>query len=510
MAESDKIKSRTTTPNPVDVFNTAREYRKLQEQEKKLREDKLEFENLGITGGDKTEDLSKRKEGEREIDWSNKKLMMDSRGLDGLEGGSKQKKGVDFEETLSMGELLRNHKDMKQEIIRLSNKQAMLEVEDIANKRKQEREKEEQDFKIDNLTLERTERRGGDRVSTTDLEEMRNLRERLETLENGAQRKLIPKRLLNDVRSHTDAIFGDLVLCEDTVSPSHNTPSKTMKDFNQNYNLKYNKGDNWDTFLRILVSYARNYPYMTKKEFSWALIKSLGPKAVYEVPIEVFNWEYKALTYYLCSIFGQPSSRMAKLNDFSSYQGTDAYDIKDMVKILSDLAKLAEVDADTFMSKFLHIAPSRVSEHFTPLVEEILRDNNGTFPQDFIPLMFIIHRLDQHPIYNVKLGKQDSKKVAFGIRNVPITVSAGGGGKDDKNKPKPCRICGSQVGHIPWWACPEKLYCQLCSGSNHRAPDCSVYYREQTLPNECSICKKIMGKKLFHSEKVCKNRTIKN
>ena len=65
---------------------------------------------------------------------------------------------------------------------------------------------------------------------------------------------------------------------------------------------------------------------MTKKEFSWALIKSLGPKAVYDVPIEVFNWEYKALTYYLCSIFGQPSSRMAKLNDFSSYQGTDAYD----------------------------------------------------------------------------------------------------------------------------------------------------------------------------------------
>lgn len=29
MAESDKIKSRTTTPNPVDVFNTAREYRRL-------------------------------------------------------------------------------------------------------------------------------------------------------------------------------------------------------------------------------------------------------------------------------------------------------------------------------------------------------------------------------------------------------------------------------------------------------------------------------------------------
>ena len=498
--------ARPSTPTAREMISTAMELKKLEEKEKQIMEEKLYKADYreNITYGEETEE-----EREKELG-AIKKIMTiknEEREFIGVPPTEKGEQSKNSNSDFSMAELIKNHQELMKNMDYLKDKQAQLEAEDIFTRQQQNERK----------IIELTEmgRRGGDFGNNTNKpEELRDLKERIEELERGRKEKINNKtkaHLLNDVGTHTDSILGKLKLCKDIENDRHTTQSKTIKEFNQYYNQKYNLGDNWDNFITLFINHALGFPKMTEKEFVSSLIRALGPKAINVIPTEVFFYDFKQFTYYLCSVFSKTTSRMTKLDEFAAYRGTNAYDIKEMVKELSDLGMKAEVDIDSFMSKFINIIPSRVEEYFSPLLMDLLKENNGTYPEDFKPLMFIIQKLDQHPVYNMKLGKPlDNKKVAYTIRHVPTTVNNGTVVKDRDFKRRPCRFCDTPTRHNPWFSCPDRKYCLLCSSNKHNAPECTIYYREQTLPNECSICFNTMGKKLFHSEKVCRNKVVKN
>ena len=78
-----------------------------------------------------------------------------------------------------------------------------------------------------------------------------------------------------------------------------------------------------------------------------------------------------------------------------------------------------------------------------------------------------------------------------------------------KNKKKACRTCKTETPHIPYWKCPEKKYCLLCSSLKHLAPECPVYYKQPTVPDPCDTCKDIYGKHVYHNKAACLTTKLK-
>ena len=311
-----------------------------------------------------------------------------------------------------ISELLEENKVLKEAMSVLERKHAELEAKELLIQRQKKMlEKEARnvfDSKkgeiLDNVNPGRSGRRGGE---SDVIKELQDSIERLQS-DFSVLHKKVSKlsgigitRQINDVGTHTETLMP--ILCSDHEGGGDRNTSKTMIDFSKTYNGRFNMDTDFETWLHLFLKAVSCFPLMTESEFTACITRALGPKALAEVPVEVFSWKPNDLLYFIISTFGKATSRMRKLNAFLAYKGEDAHDVKEMIKNLSNLAKGAQVDNDQFIERFMDIVPGHVQQYFSPFLKDLFRKNEGCFPKDLSPLLFIMKKLDQQPSFNVKL-----------------------------------------------------------------------------------------------------------